>query len=141
MIHCPLALAYDRDVLQSFMATILLVEDLADTRFVLGRHLTVWGHRVLSASNGEEGMAILASEAPDLIIVDGMMPGMNGTEFIRLTRAQAATATTPIILYTAVSDRAFIEDALSKGANEAWIKGDVTPGEIRERLAQYLNPS
>jgi CheY-like chemotaxis protein len=120
------------------MATILLVEDHEDTRYVLGRHLVAWGHRVLSAENGEAGMAILATDTPDLIIVDGMMPGMNGTEFIRLTRAQPATATIPIILYTAVSDRTFVEDAIAKGANEVWIKGDVTPGEIRQRLTQYL---
>jgi len=97
-----------------------------------------FGYRVLTALTAEAALAVLASEKPDLIIVDGMMPGMNGTEFIRLCRANPDTSVTPIMLYSAVTDAQFAKDALAKGATEVWHKGVIEFSQIRERLAHYL---
>ena len=63
---------------------------------------------------------------------------MNGVEFIRLARANEATALTPIILYTAITDKVFLSNAIEKGANEVWIKGQVDNLQIQERVAHYL---
>lgn len=121
------------------MGLILVVEDHEDTAYVLLKMLRQWGHEALSAGTGEAGLAILADHKPDLIIVDGMMPGMNGVEFIRLIRAVEATATTPVILYTAVADTAFTDNAIQKGANEIWIKGLVEMDQMKERIDHYLH--
>ncbi len=91
------------------------------------------------AETGEEGMAVLAERKPDLVIVDGMMPGMNGVEFIRLMRAGESTAGIPIVLYSAISDHVFAENAIEKGANEVWIKGKVDVEQIRGRVAHYVH--
>src|SRR5580765_8027365 len=120
------------------MGLVLVVEDHDDTRDVLLKLLSQWGYETLNAGTGEAGLAVLADRKPDLIIVDGMMPGMNGVEFIRLLRANEATATIPVVLYTAVADPAFTDNALEKGANEIWIKGQIEIEQIKIRVERYF---
>jgi len=121
------------------MGKILVVDDHDDTRNVLKKLFARWGHETAVAETGEAGLALVAGEEkPDLIIVDGMMPGMNGVEFIRLFRATHEMPVIPIILYTAINDHAFTENALEKGANEIWIKGTITMEQIRARVGHYL---
>src|SRR4051812_31594280 len=112
------------------MATVLAIDDHADSLNVLRLIVNRCGCRALTAETAEAGLALLTSEMPDLIITDHMMPGMNGVEFIRLCRANAKTAALPIILHTALVEKAFIEDAIKKGANEVWTKGDVGMEQI-----------
>jgi CheY-like chemotaxis protein len=121
------------------MALVLVVDDHDDTRYVVQKPLGQWGHRTLGANTGEIGLAILATEIPNLIIVDGMMPGMNGVEFIGLVRANETTFMIPMILYTAITDSDFTDNALAKGANEVWIKGKVEIARMRERVAYFLS--
>jgi CheY-like chemotaxis protein len=97
------------------------------------------GYRPLIASTGEEALALLNAETVDLAIVDGMMPGMNGVEFIRLVRADPKMAAIPAVLFTAISQQEFHENAISKGANECWIKGDIEYEQMRERVVSLLH--
>jgi CheY-like chemotaxis protein len=120
------------------MALIFVVEDHDDTREVLRSILRQWGYEVMVGGTGEAGLALLATHQPDLVIVDGMMPGMNGVEFIRLLRANEATAAVPAILYTAIMDDHFTDNALQKGANEIWIKGKIEIEQIKARIRHYL---
>jgi CheY-like chemotaxis protein len=120
------------------MALILIVEDHADTRRLLQTLIEKWGHEAVGVETGEGGLALLATRKPDIIIVDGMMPGMNGTEFIRLLRASDTAATVPAILYTAIADQDFTDNALAKGANEIWIKGQIDAQQMREQIESYL---
>jgi len=120
------------------MPTVLVVEDHEDTLEVMAKIIDRFGYRALRALTAEAGLAMLATEKPDIIIVDGMMPGMNGTEFIRLCRADLNTAHIPVILYTALMDAKFSEDAVRKGANEVWHKGRIDVDQMRERLEHYL---
>ena len=121
------------------MPTVLVVEDHEDMLEVMAKIIDRFGYRALRAHTAEAGLAMLATEKPNIIIVDGMMPGMNGTEFIRLCRADLNTAHIPIILYTALMDAKFSEDAIRKGANEVWHKGRIDVDQMRERLESYLN--
>jgi CheY-like chemotaxis protein len=121
------------------MGLILVVDDHTDTRNFMAKLLKQWGYRALEAETGEAALALLAGEdKPDLVIVDGMMPGMNGAEFIRLMRADEKTSTIPAILYTAICDHAFTDNALEKGASEIWIKLVIKPEQIRERVGHYV---
>jgi CheY-like chemotaxis protein len=119
------------------MGLILVIDDHTDTRKVVQKLLGRWGHQTLDVDTAEAALALLATEKPTLIIVDGMMPGMNGIEFIRLVRANLETATIPIILYTAVSDQTFLDNAIEKGANEIWIKGRTDTEQIQMRVEHY----
>lgn len=120
------------------MPTVLVIEDHEDTLEVMAKIIDRFGYRALRALTAEAGLAMLATEKPDIIIVDGMMPGMNGTEFIRLCRADLNTAHVPVILYTALMDAKFSEDAVRKGANEVWHKGRIDVDQMRARLEHYL---
>jgi CheY-like chemotaxis protein len=116
------------------VATVVVVEDHADTADLMARCIRSWGYRPLVAHSGEAALALLGVEAADLVIVDGMMPGMNGIEFIRLLRAGPATATIPAVLFTAVTDTRFHQNALQKGADECWIKGNLEYEQIKHRV-------
>lgn len=83
------------------MATILVVDDRATNREFLMTLLGYGGHRMLEASDGAQGLAIARAKHPDLIIVDIVMPSMDGYEFVRELRSDPEIAQTPVIFYTA----------------------------------------
>ena len=120
------------------VATVLVVDDHKDAADLLCRVIRSWGHGAFTAINAEVGLALVGTSRPDLLIVDGMMPGMNGIEFIRLLRSNSTTADLPAILYTAVSDARFHDHAIEKGANECWVKGAVPVEMMRKRIETYL---
>ncbi|CAH2031213.1 HD-GYP domain-containing protein [Trichlorobacter ammonificans] len=76
------------------------------------------GYTVLSAEDGPKALAVLDHTDTDLIILDLMMPGMNGIEVLEQLRRKPRTATTPIVIATAMTDRAMKLKALEQGAND-----------------------
>ena len=83
--------------------TILVVEDHEDSRDVLRQIVASTGATVLTAANGEEAMALLATRsAPDLVFCDLMMPRMNGYEFLDWLRRQPHLARIPVIAVSAL---------------------------------------
>ena len=91
------------------MARILLVEDNEMNRDMLGRRLLRAGHEVLCAGDGETGVALAAREAPDVILMDVTLGGIDGWEAVRRLKAAADTSAIPVIMLTAhafASDRA-----------------------------------
>ena len=120
------------------MALVLVIDDYEDTRAVVQKLLERRGLQTLGTDTGEAAIALLVTEKPNVIIVDGMMPGMNGIEFIRIVRANVETASIPIILYTAISDQTFLDNAIEKGANEICVKGSHDIGKILECVDRYV---
>src|SRR2546423_716709 len=82
------------------MATILVVDDLADNRELLLRVLQKSNHRLLQASDGAEGLRVVRQEHPDLVIADILMPTMDGYEFVRQLRQDPSIAQTRVIFYS-----------------------------------------
>ncbi len=80
------------------MADILLIEDSPTDAHAYGSVLRAAGHEVRNASSGEEGLDMAASERPDLILMDIVMPGVNGFQATRELQTSAATATIPVIM-------------------------------------------
>ncbi|HEV2388045.1 MAG TPA: response regulator [Candidatus Acidoferrales bacterium] len=87
------------------MSTILVVDDRQANRAVIASLLARLGHRMLEAGDGFEGLRLAGSERPDLIIVDILMPTMNGYEFVAHLRREPALERIPVIFYSA----AFLE--------------------------------
>ncbi len=83
------------------MARILVVDDSAVNRDLLVTVLSAHGHTVLEAEDGAQGLAVARREHPPLVISDVLMPTMDGFEFVRQLRADAALASTEVIFYTA----------------------------------------
>jgi len=100
------------------MATILIVDDVSANRKVLVTLLTHHGHRLLEAADGREGLAVVRAEHPGLVITDVLMPVMDGYEFVKELRLDAATRGTPVVFYTAhYGEREARALALSNGVS------------------------
>jgi pilus assembly protein CpaE len=82
---------------------ILVVDDDVDTLRLVGLMLQRQGYQIIAASNGHQALLLAQSENPDLILLDVMMPDMDGYEVTKRLRTDVVTATTPIIMFTAKS--------------------------------------
>ena len=120
------------------MANILVVDDNADLNFVLARLLRRLGHTVDVADSGEAALGFLSTALPSLVILDLMMPGMDGNEVLRRMRAEPRTAAVPVAVYTAINDAAMRDHVLSKGAQDYWVKASFDLGELTRRLDNLL---
>ena len=99
-------------------ATILIVDDELQNRKLLDALLRPEGYQTRSAANGEDALASIREFAPDLILLDIMMPGMDGYEVARSLKANPETANIPIIMVTANIDRDARLAGLNAGAEE-----------------------
>ena len=127
------------------MKTILVVDDEGHVRSVVSRQLTKKGYRVVTASNGEEAIALTKQEQFDLIITDYNMPGINGLELAKALYFDVRHSSVPVLMLTArwseiaataramtnirqVMDKPFSMQAVS-ALVEKWIgPGDATTG-------------
>ncbi len=87
------------------MSTILIVEDDQDTREIMGRYLTLAGYEHVSASNGWEALLAVDQNRIDLILLDVMMPGMDGVTFLNILRNAQTKRNTPVVIVTAMSSQ------------------------------------
>ena len=86
--------------------SILIVDDDPRLLHIVAMYLGIEGYDVVIAANGEDGLAEVGKQRPDLIILDIMMPGIDGIEACRRIRANAATAQTPVLMFSALSEEA-----------------------------------
>jgi CheY-like chemotaxis protein len=100
------------------LRTILLVEDFDDTRLMMKLWLVKNGYRVLEAETGEEAISVAQRELPDLIIMDVMMPGMNGLDATQRIREYQALRRTPIVAVSAYGADEYRSIAIEAGCNE-----------------------
>ncbi|WP_017972585.1 response regulator transcription factor [Actinopolyspora halophila] len=116
------------------MAQILLIEDDQSIRtslaLALGRH----GHEIREAGTGEDGLRMLASAEPDVVVLDLMLPGMDGFEVCRRIRAKSAV---PVIMLTARGDDFDVVGGLEAGADDYVIK-PVQPRVLDARIRAVL---
>src|ERR1051325_1067924 len=84
------------------LGKILVIEDNRDSRDILAKLLRMSGYDVMSANDGESGLAAALQQSPDLIITDIHMPNMNGIEFVQRIRGDHALDRTPVLVVPAV---------------------------------------
>jgi len=122
--------------------TILLVEDDVLVRQMYARRLLTEGFRILEASDGVEGLAKLLNETVDLILLDVMMPKMNGYEMLQRVRKDPAIKDIAVIVLTNLNDRPEeIEKIKELGVKEYILKSDITLAELTKKVSSYLRPS
>ena len=114
----------------SKIATILIAEDHLDSRDALRALLEAFGYRVLEAVNGRQAVQIALKEQPDLILMDIMMPELDGFEATRELRRDQRTRATPIIAVTAMEGAHQL--AIQAGASDYVRK----PVDIRRLIAK-----
>jgi len=123
------------------MRTVLVVDDNVDTCKVLSAFLTRGGHKAISATSVPAAMLKLIDTdipLPDLVITDLMMPGQSGVDLIREIRSTRRTRDLPVIVYSAVSEHRYVEQAMNAGATDYWLKGSITPADLQTRIAAFL---
>ena len=111
------------------MASILVVDDTADILDILTRQLRYAGHHVISAENGIDGLACAQAHLPDLIVMDLVMPMLNGLDAIKQLKADARCAELPIIAITACTLAETREQAGAVGC-DAFISKPFTMQEL-----------
>lgn len=119
---------------------ILLVDDEAAQREVIAYNLAAEGFDVVEAQDGEEAMLLVAEEAPDLIILDWMMPNVSGIEVCRRLRADPATRSIPIIMLSARMDVPDRVRGLETGADD-YVGKPYSMAELMARIQANLRRS
>jgi CheY-like chemotaxis protein len=100
------------------LGKILVIEDNRDSRDILAKLLRMSGYDVMSANDGEAGLAAALKQEPDLIITDIHMPNMNGIEFVQRVRKDQALDKTPVLVVTAFGAHV-AREAINAGADAA----------------------
>lgn len=121
------------------MATVLIVDDNADMCRVLARLVRASGHAADVALGGQEAIDYMQSHLPDAMILDVMMPRIDGLDVLRAVRANARTAKVPVIMFTAAGEGELRERALRQGANAYLIKGTLDLCQLNAQLSPYLS--
>jgi CheY-like chemotaxis protein len=104
------------------MSRILAIDDDDNTLKLLNKQISSLGHTLVTASSGEEGLEMAASGNPELILLDIMMPGMNGFEVIKRLRKNELTRSKPIIMLTSKTGKEYVTEAMRHGVVDYLIK-------------------
>jgi two-component system, NtrC family, sensor kinase len=121
-------------------SSVLVIDDSPTFREELGGVLAAAGHDVLTAATGEEGLRLAAASRPVAILVDGVLPGIDGPTVVRKLRLDAALRRTPCLLLTGSEGRGAELRALDAGA-DAFVRKSETMSVILARLASLLRGS
>jgi len=120
------------------MAKILLVEDDTDLQTIYSSRLEADGHTVITASDGEAGLATALKEAPDLIILDAMMPKIDGFDVLDMLRQTPQTEHTCIIMMTALGQEDYRKRGEALGVNRYFVKSQVSLDDLAAAVTQTL---
>ena len=118
--------------------TILIVEDDKFLRELISRKLSGEGFDALEAVDGEEGIKKIKEGKPDLVLLDLILPGIDGFEFLAKAREDPETSSIPIIILSNLGQREEVDKGLKLGAVDYLIKAHFTPGEIIEKIKNTL---
>jgi two-component system phosphate regulon response regulator PhoB len=118
-------------------ANILVVEDEPAIQELLALNITQAGHNAMRALSAEHAQELLRETMPDLILLDWMLPGMNGLEFARKLKSDSLTKSIPIIMLTARGDEYDKVRGLEVGADD-YVTKPFSPRELNARIKAVL---
>ena len=116
---------------------ILVIEDDPAGLRLVGYTLKKQGYEVVTASNGLEGLKKAREEGPDLVILDLMLPGIDGFEICHRLRTEPQTARLPILVFSGKTGKADRDTALKVGAN-AYLVKPASPSEVIKQVESLL---
>jgi len=117
---------------------ILIIEDDKFLRELIARKLTNEGYEALEAVDGEEGLKKLKDEKPDLVLLDLILPGIDGFEVLSKMKEDPALSEIPVLILSNLGQRDEVEKGLSLGAVDFLIKAHFTPSEVIEKIKYIL---
>ena len=119
------------------MKKVLVVEDHPDVLDILTLKMEAMGFAVISANNGKQGVAKAIEEKPNLILMDIMMPGMDGREATRRIRSNPISKDIPILATTGLSRESDLNECIEAGCNDYIVK-PFAPKELVSRIERLL---
>lgn len=117
---------------------ILIVEDDKFLRELISQKLTKEQYNVSEATDGEEGIKKIKKEKPDLVLLDLILPGIDGFEVLAQMKEDQSVTKIPVIILSNLGQREDIERGLKLGAVDYLVKAHFTPGEIIEKIKKVL---
>jgi len=120
------------------MKKVLIVEDNQDLQFLLTVQIKSMGFFAVSASNGIEAVEKAVEEKPHLILMDIMLPGMDGREATRRIRSNPETKDIPILAATAITNKSQLRECIEAGCNDVIVK-PFTAQDLSEKIQAFLD--
>ncbi|MEK7568766.1 MAG: response regulator [Patescibacteria group bacterium] len=117
---------------------ILVIEDEEPLRRVLKDILTVEGYSIIETKDGVEGLERALKEHPDLILLDIVMPKMDGLEMLKQLRTDEWGKTAPVIVLTNLSDNEDVAKAMESEAFEYFVKTDIKIDEVIAKIREKI---
>ncbi|MBZ9569527.1 response regulator [Patescibacteria group bacterium] len=118
--------------------TILIIEDDKFLRDLMAQKLTKEGYEILEAIDGEIGIKKVREEKPDLVLLDLILPGIDGFEVLSRMKENPDLAKIPVIILSNLGQREDVERGLKMGAVDYLIKAHFTPREIIDKIKAAL---
>jgi DNA-binding response OmpR family regulator len=116
---------------------VLIVDDESSMVSVLQRHVSNAGYGFETAGNGQEALEKIEKDQPDLVLLDLVMPGMNGFETCRRIRENEKTKKIPVLIITALRSESDSASAAASGANEFIVK-PIDGAHLAKRIRHHL---
>ncbi len=120
------------------MKKILFIEDESALHRTFGEILKEEGYEMISALNGEIGLKLAKTKNPDLILLDLILPNLNGFEVLKAIKENERTKGIPVIVLTNLEKIDDVEKAIELGANAYLIKANYSLEEIKEKIRKTL---
>lgn len=120
---------------------ILIIEDERALRRSMEYRLRKEDYAVVTAQNGEEGLARAAEATPDLVLLDLVLPKLNGFEILRRFKADPAMKNVPVVVFTNLSQETDQSQAEELGAAGFFVKSDMPIDQVVEEVRRFLAPS
>lgn len=118
---------------------ILLAEDEQDLADIFILKLQAAGYKVCHAITGVEALKMVKQEKPDLILLDLVMPEMDGYETLKQLKGGSGFGKVPIYVWSNLTQKSELEKAHKMGADGYLIKSDLTPAQLVEKVAEIFN--
>lgn len=122
-------------------AKVLIVDDDMFLSGIYATKLDLEGFEVVSARDGEEGVKVAMKELPDLILLDVLMPKLDGFEALKQLKEEPTTKDIPVIMLTNLGQKEDVEKGLQQGAVDYLIKAHFVPAEAVEKIKKVLHLS
>ena len=120
------------------MAKILIVDDDPDAAKPICFYLEKCGHEVTCVRNGKDALASVIAGVPDVVLLDLLMPEMDGPSFLEVVRSYLRLQALPVVVITGLSESPMVDRARHSRVNDVLIKGKATVEDIRQALEQAL---
>jgi CheY-like chemotaxis protein len=123
---------------QRELVDIVIIDDDVAAGSLLSRVLKMQGFATVAAHDGPSGIALILQSFPSLVILDVMMPDMDGWQVLQRLKNDKSTWAIPVVMYSAICDTIYREKAANLGASDYWVKASLNSGQMKQSIDRLL---